>query len=269
MRPRSGFRRHVVLLAVYALLFASRAESSEPHPPWCPWSYHEHESDQRGVGRVSVVRVGTPECESCPPVSCRSDSVQVKVWGALSGCEGIAAFEEVAATGTTPTLRLRINAATGGACPDVVNPFCAHVSLRPGFAPKGEFTLQVVVAAPESPPRVLEDTSTVLRVSRPFQCRHPHPQILGGLRASLNAHLGLFGRRATITVTLSQDSDGELSVHDVAGRRVATIASGRFPSGESAFAWDGVGNRDGVYFALLRVGGQVISRRLILLRDAD
>jgi hypothetical protein len=63
----------------------------------------------------------------------------------------------------------------------------------------------------------------------------------------------------------------ELRVHDVAGRRVRTLVSGRLPAGTHETLWDG---RDsggtvvgaGVYFVRLEIGGSVWTRRAILVR---
>jgi len=69
------------------------------------------------------------------------------------------------------------------------------------------------------------------------------------------------------TVSLSVGAELDLSVHDVAGRRVATLAGGRFAAGEREFTWDATGVRDGVYFVRLVVDGRVLTTRVALLRD--
>jgi hypothetical protein len=56
-------------------------------------------------------------------------------------------------------------------------------------------------------------------------------------------------------------------VHDLAGRRVATLARGLYAPGQSLFTWDGAGVRDGLYFVQLSVNGQVRSTRVALLRN--
>lgn len=68
------------------------------------------------------------------------------------------------------------------------------------------------------------------------------------------------------SVSLPRESVIELTVHDVAGRVVATLARGRFAAGVREFEWDGAGAREGVYFARLSVDGHVLSQRVALLR---
>ena len=62
-----------------------------------------------------------------------------------------------------------------------------------------------------------------------------------------------------------------LTVFDVAGRRVATIASGLRNAGEVRYEWNGIddtGNRvpAGVYFCRLQVGGQSFNQKLVIVR---
>ena len=77
-----------------------------------------------------------------------------------------------------------------------------------------------------------------------------------------------FGTRTTFFVRLPASALVDLAVHDLAGRRVATIAHATFDAGDHPFTWDGAGNRDGVYFVRLTVNGQVLSTRVAMLRDS-
>ena len=80
-----------------------------------------------------------------------------------------------------------------------------------------------------------------------------------------------FSALTTIPVVLAADADVDLAVYDVAGRRVATVASGARARGGHEFAWDGTddaGKRvsNGVYFYRLRAGNQVLTRKLLVVR---
>ena len=77
-----------------------------------------------------------------------------------------------------------------------------------------------------------------------------------------------FGIRTTFFVRLPAGALVDLAVHDLAGRRIATIAHATFEAGDHPFTWDGAGNRDGVYFVRLTVNGQVLSTRVAMLRDS-
>ncbi|MCC6652385.1 MAG: hypothetical protein IT348_14630 [Candidatus Eisenbacteria bacterium] len=75
----------------------------------------------------------------------------------------------------------------------------------------------------------------------------------------------------TLAFELARDSRVELSIHDLSGRRVATVASGSFAPGRHAPRWDGRDARGnelpgGLYFARFEGGGVRASRKLALVR---
>ena len=75
-----------------------------------------------------------------------------------------------------------------------------------------------------------------------------------------------FTRSTTFAIGLPREADVDLAVHDLAGRRIATLAHGRLAAGRRSYTWDGSGARDGVYFVRLAVDGRVLSTRVALLR---
>ena len=250
-----------------ALLFATSAAGADATLLRCFPPPQSAPGDQAGVGQVSLVRVGTPLCEGCPPVSCRNDSVLVTIGGVESGCTVLHGFQEVQGNRIRPTLLVDIRQ-MGGACPDIAYGFCAYLRLPPGFAPTGEFTLRQVVSTFDDPPRILSEDSTTVEVAR----RAPCVPVLAPSPASVQAELGAarphpFARTTRFAVSLSQEAIAELTIHDVTGRRLATLASGRWAPGVREFSWDGSGAREGVYFARLSVDGRVLSQRVVLLRN--
>jgi flagellar hook assembly protein FlgD len=65
-----------------------------------------------------------------------------------------------------------------------------------------------------------------------------------------------------VEYTLAAAGDARLSVHDVSGRRVTTLARGPHTAGTHSAAWDGAihtGQRaaPGVYYAVLEFGGEL------------
>jgi hypothetical protein len=59
----------------------------------------------------------------------------------------------------------------------------------------------------------------------------------------------------------------ELSIHDVTGRRVVTLAAGNLDAGYHAVSWENGGAaRAGVYFARFHADGQSFTRRFTVLR---
>ena len=75
-----------------------------------------------------------------------------------------------------------------------------------------------------------------------------------------------------ITYTLPRDGGAEITVHDVLGRRVATLASGAAAAGTHEARWDGHATdgataRAGVYLVRVRLAdGTTTSTRLVRIR---
>jgi len=79
-----------------------------------------------------------------------------------------------------------------------------------------------------------------------------------------------FTREATFALSLERDADVELTVHDLSGRRVATLHAGRLAAGSHAFVWSGRtphgAAANGLYFVRARVDGRIFSQKVALLR---
>ena len=78
-------------------------------------------------------------------------------------------------------------------------------------------------------------------------------------------------RQALVRDPLVAEGVPELSVHDAAGRRVCTLASGIQAPGPHAVPWNGMNDTGqpvpvGVYFFRLSVGGETMTTRLLLVR---
>jgi hypothetical protein len=75
----------------------------------------------------------------------------------------------------------------------------------------------------------------------------------------------------TLSLALDRVSEVEMTVHDLSGRRIATLHEGRLEAGPHAFTWSGQREGgeavpNGVYFVRTRVDGRVLTRKLTLLR---
>jgi len=91
----------------------------------------------------------------------------------------------------------------------------------------------------------------------------PRPQGSGAriaLSVSPNPARGLAG----ISFTLPAAGHARVTVLDLAGRHVATLADGAFEAGPHRMAWTTPG-APGVYMALLETGGGRVSRRFVVL----
>jgi peroxiredoxin len=69
----------------------------------------------------------------------------------------------------------------------------------------------------------------------------------------------------------SGDLPARVTVHDIAGRRVATLWEGLAPGGRMRLEWDGRGRgvatmEPGVYVVRAQIGGQIVTRRIVRVR---
>ena len=76
---------------------------------------------------------------------------------------------------------------------------------------------------------------------------------------------------ARISFSLTQAKDVELTVFDLAGREVATLAKGKFAAGEHVLNWNGADRAgrvvpSGAYMYRLKTGGEAKVRKLVFVR---
>jgi hypothetical protein len=93
-----------------------------------------------------------------------------------------------------------------------------------------------------------------------------------GIRALGPSPFGAGGGTALVVrCAVPAASTARLEVFDLTGRRVASLLEGVLPAGEHALAWNGrdAGGgfaRPGIYLVRFTAGGQVTSRRVVLVR---
>jgi hypothetical protein len=146
--------------------------------------------------------------------------------------------------------------------PDVLE-FRIHLTLKAGQTPGGQLWVvdaDYTGAEGEGLIPGAGDRSVLLGLPVPV------PE-LGLARPQPNP----FSREATLSLSLARESDIELAVHDLTGRLVATVHRGRLSAGPHTFAWsgtrdDGAAAANGLYFVRARVGGKLLSQRVVLLR---
>lgn len=81
-----------------------------------------------------------------------------------------------------------------------------------------------------------------------------------------------FSRMTHFSVDLPRAAAVDVTVHDLSGRRVAVLFQGELPAGRREFTWSGAIDRggraaDGVYFLRLAADGQIVSRKVVVLRS--
>jgi hypothetical protein len=143
-------------------------------------------------------------------------------------------------------------------------------------SPEIEFSLRFMpVANPQNGDELVvegadlaaSDGAAFTLASKPrFGLQAPTPPV--GPRIELGpARPNPFTLATSFTVNLPQAAHVELTVHDLLGRKLATLISGDLPAGRRDATWQAAGARDGLYFARLVVGGRVFTQRVALLRD--
>ena len=75
-----------------------------------------------------------------------------------------------------------------------------------------------------------------------------------------------FNPETVISGQWTADSQVKLVVFDVLGRKVATLANGRYPAGRYSFTFDGTNLASGVYFYRLTAGTYSAVRKMLLVR---
>jgi hypothetical protein len=79
-----------------------------------------------------------------------------------------------------------------------------------------------------------------------------------------------FSTEARFTLTLDRSAHVEVSVHDLSGRRIASLLNADMAPGQHALEWrgrrtDGSLTSSGVYFVQVHVGGERLVRRAVFL----
>lgn len=75
-----------------------------------------------------------------------------------------------------------------------------------------------------------------------------------------------FNPTTVISAQWTVDSWVSLAVYDLLGRKVATIADGRYTAGQHTFTFDAQGLASGVYVYRLQAGSSVATKRMVLLK---
>lgn len=91
------------------------------------------------------------------------------------------------------------------------------------------------------------------------------PEIASGIRLEQN-YPNPFNPETVIGFQLSVDSDVDLSVFDVLGRRLAVLAQSRMPAGAHSVTFDASALSSGVYLYVLSTGDERIAKRMTLVR---
>jgi len=84
--------------------------------------------------------------------------------------------------------------------------------------------------------------------------------------ADLKAYPNPFNASVTIDFTTRFSETIDLAVWNLAGQRLATLASGAYPIGRHIVHWDAHGFTSGIYFIVLRTTNDQIIQRIVMLK---
>jgi len=90
--------------------------------------------------------------------------------------------------------------------------------------------------------------------------------IASGLPVLLQNTPNPFNPTTVMSYALPSECHVELSVHSVDGRRVATLVDGFQLAGRQSVTWDAEAHASGVYFYRLKVEGETLTGRAVLLK---
>tara|TARA_Y100000310_G_C20447788_1_gene699253 strand:- start:76 stop:489 length:414 start_codon:yes stop_codon:yes gene_type:complete len=75
-----------------------------------------------------------------------------------------------------------------------------------------------------------------------------------------------FNPTTTIEFSVETKSNTTLQIHDIKGRLVATLVSGKLVPGFHSVVWDASNFASGIYFVKLKTGSYQATQRIVLLK---
>src|SRR5262245_3715505 len=122
---------------------------------------------------------------------------------------------------------------------------------------------QVSLCVPHDQGRHHSCVDDGLRVNALHACSGASTDAGRSKRAGLEV-LAVRGTVAQLQYTVPVESNILLAVYSVTGRLVARIAQGREPAGTRDISWDARNVQRGIYFVNLKVGGEMVTKRLFI-----
>jgi hypothetical protein len=95
---------------------------------------------------------------------------------------------------------------------------------------------------------------------------HPDAMVGGEINEVGLAVGEVTGTHAALEFSLPQDTQVEVGVFDVAGRRLATVEHGPLAAGVYQRSWDMSGATKGLYFVRLRAGAVTLTKTVVKIR---
>lgn len=136
-----------------------------------------------------------------------------------------------------------------------------RLALRPGSQPGGSVAISAgEFSALDGAPLVAPIEPGAIPVVTPAKL------------ALSSARPNPFSAETRFSLDLDRAAQVEVTVHDLGGRRIATLAHGSLPAGRHAMSWNGASDRggrapEGLYFVRCVADGRVVSQKVAILRQ--
>lgn len=114
-------------------------------------------------------------------------------------------------------------------------------------------------------PELLPTNIWIMRLDNEATVR-PNPNIFVPDNLFISTYPNPFNRATTISFDLTHPGMVKLNVFDVTGRQVATLINDNMTAGQHQVLFDGSGLASGIYFARLEAGGEMMTRKLALVK---
>ncbi|MBD3232237.1 MAG: T9SS type A sorting domain-containing protein, partial [candidate division Zixibacteria bacterium] len=85
-------------------------------------------------------------------------------------------------------------------------------------------------------------------------------------RISVDNSPNPFNAATTITYQLPEAGNINIAIYNLSGQKIATLVNGVEPAGEYSVTWDASEYASGLYFYKLKVGDEIITKRMTLLK---
>lgn len=108
-------------------------------------------------------------------------------------------------------------------------------------------------------------TGVLLFTSVPTSIENPTEEQPTSIELSQN-YPNPFNPSTKISFNLPLSSHVKLTVYDMVGKEVATLADGMFPVGTNNLSWDAANMASGVYIYRLQAGDQILVRKMTLMK---
>jgi len=83
---------------------------------------------------------------------------------------------------------------------------------------------------------------------------------------SVSAYPNPFGDKVTISLFLEESTNVQIDIYSLTGKKIKSIVGEKLNAGNHQFDWEANGMNAGIYFYTIKVGNNVVTKKLVLTR---